>query len=690
MRVVAKKMIIWAAPETSCMKKAFVLLAVLLTLSILAQAQKPSAAKEPRWVNLSKPDYFNTSLDKEAEDGYVDMDYEKQVYLAEQAVYYRFAQRIISEAGVQNKSQISIGFDPTYQQLIFHTINIIRNGQVINKLDLSKIKTVHQEADLQDFIYNGTVNALLVLDDVRKGDVIDYSYTLKGFNPVFENKYSTVITTAYSSPLYNLYFSISVPAGRTINVKAYNDTVKPAVQTLAGQTLYVWRKSLLQPVHTQDHLQGWYNPYPEIRISEYNNWKEVSDWAATLFPKNPALPQGLQQKIKEIQAANATDEGKALAALRFVQDDIRYMGIEMGIHSHKPVEPGKIFTQRFGDCKEKTYLLCTMLQAMGMEAKPVLINTEDKRALFSYLPAVQNFNHATVRAKINGTLHWFDPTISWQRGTLNNISYPDYQAGLVITDTTTALAAIPSEKNAMVDVKEVINIKDMAGNATLSVTTKYTGSYADAERDAFKNNSNYSILQGLQKFYAYYFEKISGDSITYYDNDSTGIFTRQAFFTIKDIWLNEKGIKKSEYSPFVIGSNMEKPDDKIRSMPYKIGYPAKYHEEVLINLPEDWDIDTSEVNASCPAFTFNMKSSYLYRQVRLVYNYEALKDCVQPGEADEYIAMVKKAEDGDGFELSYGIGAEKSTVKTSSGGILYVLIAITALVGGIVWWTQRR
>src|SRR6185295_18768001 len=100
-----------------------------------------------------------TSLDKDAEDGYIDISYETQVSLQEQSEYCRRSKKIISSAGVQNGSEITISFEPSYQKLIFHSIRIIRNGEVLDRLDLSKIKMVHQEEELSNFIYNGTVNA---------------------------------------------------------------------------------------------------------------------------------------------------------------------------------------------------------------------------------------------------------------------------------------------------------------------------------------------------------------------------------------------------------------------------------------------------------------------------------------------------------------------------------------------------
>jgi len=673
------------------MMKRCTILATIIFYCAGIYAQKPSTGDIPKWVTAFAIDYNSNRLDRDAEDGYVDMDFEKQVSIQEQSVFVRHSFKIISEAGVQNRSQVSVEFDPSYQHLVFHNIQIIRNGQIINKLDLSKIKTIQQEAELDNFIYNGTLQALMFVDDVRKGDVLEYSYTLKGFNPIFNNKYSDEFVTAFPSPVYNLYYKVIVPVSRTVNIKNSTESITPAVHVNAGNAVYEWKKSFVSPLHPDDHIPSWYNPYPEIMLSEFNSWKEVNTWAFALFPKNVLLSPELKNKIVEIKTNNSTDEARVSAALRFVQDDIRYMGIEMGVHSHKPGDPNKVFKQRFGDCKEKSYLLCTMLRAMGIDANPVLISSSTKRALIDELPSPGNFDHVTVRAKLDDGYHWFDPTISFQRGKIDNIHYPDYQCGLVITDTSTALTAIKPHAAGKQDIKEIFTVKDFSGVAKLAVTTTYTGSFADEERTSFSNNSNYDMMLQMKKFYSYYFEKIKADSLTYTDDDNTGLFSTTEYYTIKDFWNIEKGVKKAQLSPFVIGSLLKKPDDQVRTMPYAIDYSGKYHEEVIVNLPESWNIDTSSFNISSPAFAYSSKFSNWQNQVMMTYDYETLKDNVTPKETDDFLADIKTASDKESLKLTYGDSIVKTNIGTSakSNGI-YIALAFLMLVGGVVWWAQKR
>jgi transglutaminase-like putative cysteine protease len=620
-----------------------------------------------------------------------------QIQLQDQSEYVSRSIKVLSDAGVQNGSEISIHFEPTYQQLIYHTIQIRRGNQIINQLKLSKIKTIQQEEDLNNFLYNGNLNAVLFLEDIRKGDIIEYSYTIKGFNPIFKNKYAEVLSTSFSSALYNLYYKILVPAGRKINIQNKNETLKPQISNNGKQMVYEWRKTNLSPIVTQDYTPYWYSAYGEIQISEFNSWKEVNDWALQLFPTKKDFSSNLKAKIAEINTNYTTAEAKAQAAIRFVQDEIRYMGLEIGVNSHKPADPNKVFNQRFGDCKEKSYLLCCMLSAMGIKAEPVLINTTAKKEIFSWLPAATSFNHLTVKITIDNVSYWVDPTIAYQRGPIKNLYYPDYAAGLVISDTTTTLSPIVLKHEGYEHVSELFTVSKMEGAGTLEVTTEFKGYAADEVRENFQNYSIAEQKINYQKFYAAYYETIKIDSLSFKDNDTTGIFTVKEYYTIPDFWTIDKDkIKKFNFSPFVITSNLRSPKDKDRKMPIRLAYPLFITEEVIIDLPSDWPVTENEVSLKSSSCEYNAKFFSSGNRVYLKADYENFKDYVSVAEAPKYFANIKEFDKTEGYELTYkNSGTISSTSnepssKSSLTNILVTIFVLALFLGAFVWWTQRK
>src|SRR4029078_13464120 len=132
----------------------------LLCYGGFAQLKKPKSGGLPLWASVAKYSYNNNSLEREAEGGYLDLAFEKQVSLEQQSVYVRKVIKVLTESGVQNSSEISVAFDPSYQNLTFHSVKILRNNTVIDQLDLSKFKTIQQESDLDRHIYDGSLSSV--------------------------------------------------------------------------------------------------------------------------------------------------------------------------------------------------------------------------------------------------------------------------------------------------------------------------------------------------------------------------------------------------------------------------------------------------------------------------------------------------------------------------------------------------
>ena len=638
-----------------------ILCLLLLSFSAFAGNKNPTVEKLPSWITATTVNYEANHLDHEAQDGYTDLHYELQVSLQQQTVFLKKAVHILSEAGVQNKSQISIDYDPSFQSLVFHAIRIIRGGAVVNKLELSKIKTIQQEKELNRNIYNGSLTAVLFLEDVRKDDIIEYSYTIKGFNPIFQNRYATMLDTQFGVPVYGIYYKLMVPKNRRLYIKNSLTGLQPVESATATETVYEWRIQDALPVQTETGAPSWYDPFPMVMVSEFGTWKEVADWAQELFSFTAPVPANLQKKIAEIKAAHTSTEAQLLAALRFVQDDVRYMGVEMGVNSHKPHQPSQILDQRFGDCKDKAYLLCTLLRGLGIEAYPVLNNTFYKKTIDTWQPSPTIFDHATVCVQLNGKRWWFDPTISYQRGPLQTIAYPDYQIGLVIRPGTTSLTTIPLQDIGKVNTKEVFTVKRMRGPVQLKVTTQFTGSFADNTRSEFKNNSVGEIRKTYKNFYSAYFKKLQMDSLTYQDNEQSGLFTTTEYYTISNFWEEEAGKTSILLEPYLINSIIKKPKEDDRTTPYALSYPIRYHETVEIQLPEDWKIEESTSQFKDAAFSFRCRYTRPATDVVLLeYDYENLADHIQPDRLPAFTKEMNRAEESMAFKLYTQSGGSSS------------------------------
>ncbi|MCK7558746.1 DUF3857 domain-containing protein [Chitinophaga sedimenti] len=215
-------------------------LLLLLPVMLRGQNMSVSVTPEPGWLAPYHPDLTRQPNARDVYNGYYELLFEEQHHVENKAVYRHVIRRIVSEAGVQNGAEISVEFRPAYEKLYFHKVQLRRNGQVINILTPSKFKFLQQEKDLAQFIYRGTGTALLFPEDVRKGDELEYAYSIVGRNPIFEDKYFNSFTFSAEDPVLNFYRALICSPSRQLDLRAFNDAPEPVQKAIKGNWLYEW------------------------------------------------------------------------------------------------------------------------------------------------------------------------------------------------------------------------------------------------------------------------------------------------------------------------------------------------------------------------------------------------------------------------------------------------------------------
>src|SRR2546429_9895187 len=108
----------------------------------------------------------------------------------------------------------------------------------------------------------------------------------------------------------------------------------------------------------------------------------------------------MQQKVASLVAAATTAVDKMVALAKFVQQDIRYVAIELGIGGIQPHAAGEVFQHHYGDCKDKATLMGAMLKEIGVDSYYVIINSE-RGSVTPETPAHKDgFDHAIIAVKL--------------------------------------------------------------------------------------------------------------------------------------------------------------------------------------------------------------------------------------------------------------------------------------------------
>ncbi len=626
-----------------------------LTTPLFAQKQQFTIAAPPPWIETVSYDLGAKIPADEVNGGVYTILYDVQNSVRDEACYEHVVEKLLSDAGLQNRSQLAFTFDPSYQELILHTIKLRRRDRAIEQLSAAKIKIIQRESDLQRHIYDGRLSAVLFLEDVRVSDIIEYAYSIRGRNPIFQGKFLDAIYTQWRTPVEKLSYRLLWPKERTLHIQNHNTTLAPAVSAAANIIEYVWQAEKIPALISDGDLPDWYNPYPWIQFSEFATWAEVGEWAKQLYSLPDTLSVELQAQIEALKKQAATPEKRAQAALRFVQDEIRYLGIEFGPHSYKPSPPSLVFARRFGDCKDKALLLSTMLRRMGIEARPAFVHTAYQHTLDAWHPSPSAFDHVVVQAQIDRE-RWFDPTSSHQRGPLWRTYFHNYGRALVVHEGVRELVMVSESAVASshTDVNESFVVADYESPVQLQVKTTYYDLMADRMRAYLAGASRSQVEKDFLNYYARRYPEIEvSQPLTIQDNEERNQITLMEAYALAKFWSASKDSTRLTASFFAqnIYDNIHRPSTSVRTMPLGRTVPTHAILETKISLPKAWPVEPEDKTIEDKGQRFQYRCLYADKKITLHYEYKVLVDVVEADAAPEHIKNIDLIQDMLGFEL---------------------------------------
>ncbi|MGC3942978.1 MAG: DUF3857 domain-containing protein [Chryseolinea sp.] len=658
----------------------FALLSLFLIAAISAYSQNSVKIRTvPDWV-LSE-DYPQSPRDTVGAGGFYYLLSEWQQHADKQESYFRIAIKVLTPRGLANASTLSVNFDPSYQSLTFHKLIIKRGGREINVLPHAKFEMLRREENSDRQIYDKSLDAMLNIEDVQVGDIIEYSYSVAGLNPVFDGHVIKHFNLNFGVPLGKSVDRLVCRASRKIYYKLFGNAKEPVHEVKGDTQSFLWSSEFVPAKQVEDNVPDWYRIYDGVEVSEFASWSDVNDWALPLYVQTPADKKAIDSKIEEIKSSNLLPERRIQAAIRFVQDEIRYLSFAGGIQGYRPHDPSVVLKQRFGDCKDKSLLLTTILRQLGITANPALVNSTAGKSLNESLPSPYGFDHCITQFVFNDTTYWIDPTISLERGSFKTSRTANYEHALIIKPGTTDLSIMKMpEERSTVKLYETYSFNVVGGPAELTVKTIYTGSHANSIRSYFKSADKEDIKQSYTNFYANEYPEVTMIGyVEYTDSENDNIIESTERYNIENFWEKDSasGVQTTQFYARSIAQYFEQPSTKLRKMPFAISHPVSVIQNITIEVPEYWPVKKANMEVSAAAFRFTSENDYMNKKIFLRYTYDSRKDHITASEAVKHVRDSDKALNNLQFQLTYtpaNVNAE------TPFNMPYVVIGVIALV----------
>jgi len=564
----------------------------------------------------------------------------------------------LNQQGLQQVSNISIGFFPNYEDLVLHDISVYRNGRKTSRLELDDVKLFQQEGELDSDIYAEGWTALSILKDVRVKDVVEYSYTVRGSNPVLGGRYFGREALGWGTPVEHLRVSLLRPQSLAMHFR-----VEGADAEMRETREGVLRRHTLsltdtEMVKVEDGTPGWLSVYPYVEYSEYGDWSAVNHWAASLYQLDYQLPADFLHRLRGMGGGDKLAQIAAIS--QWIQKNVRYFGIEHGVNSHRPSPPAETLGRRFGDCKDKTVLLVAALRAVGVDAAPALVSTDGNLHLDRNLPSPGLFNHVITTFRFGGKRYWVDPTDNSQRGPLAEMSLPDFHWALVVdgagNQLTEIAPALPGQRQAATDIQEVFTLGEDRDSAHLTVNTSYTGWRAEQMRSYFGYYSREEIANNFLQYYAKYFPAIESSApvqMTDADDHNRVVVTEQYF--LPRVGKSGGGKNVVKFVAASIADNFSLPKTRQRKHPFELPGDLTIHQQVRIEAHSADDIlwfeKSSGASADNPWFTFARNIQRDNNAIQVDFNYRSAAESVSEKDFPEYVGLLDKLDS----QLAYSV-----------------------------------
>ncbi len=435
-------------------------------------APRAAASDAPQWmralVGVSLPSY------DEKTDAVLLYSETNVTVLSEDKIrtHVREAYKILRPEGREHGT-VGVDFSPSRKITSLHGWCIPAQGK---DYDVKEKEAIDVAAPAEGgYLFDDTKYRIMRIPAPDPGNIIGYEYEVEE-RPFW---LQDIWNFQGTDPVRESHYSLQLPAGWVFKASwLSHEEVKPAEGS--GNVLQ-WAVSDVKGIRPEPDMpplegvagQMIVSFFPSggtVRNNEFTSWEGMGRWQESLYSGRMDASEAIKQEVNVLTAARTSRLARMQAIAAFVQHDIRYVAIELGIGGWQPHAAPDVFLHRYGDCKDKATLMRTMLRQIDVDSYQVVINTE-RGSVTRETPAHKGFNHVILAIKLPddvknpsliaviqhpklGRILFFDPTNEIiPFGEIGGYLQANY--GLLVAPEGGELVELPQQPSAMNSIQRV-------------------------------------------------------------------------------------------------------------------------------------------------------------------------------------------------------------------------------------------
>ena len=447
-------------------------LSMALPTSVVSAAEPPDVqfGSVPAWA-LPPPSPSGELREVDAPFRVIYQDTQIHAAGNRQEIYSAYRFKILKPEAL-GLGAIKLTWLPTAGTATVHYFRIIRGDQSIDVLKVAKFKVIEREANLERSMLDGELTAQIEVPGLQVGDELEFAGTIVRREPAFGDHVSNLTQLPVVGSPGTFRFRLLWPQTKPLLWRATKDLPQVTPTVRNGEKVVIMELRRPPSAIPTDGAPPRFNFRRVIEFSDFSSWAELSNKVWPLFENASRLSADspIRREAAKIAASSADPIERTQAALRLVQDQIRYVYVGLDGGNYRPASADETWQRRFGDCKAKTVLLLALLRELGIEAEAVMVNSKGGDGTNERLPNPALFDHVLVRAHVKGSTFWLDGTRLGDRY-LDMLPPPPFAWGLPLSASGDKLVAVPPVPSKFPQFIGVIDI-DASGGFTKNAVVK--------------------------------------------------------------------------------------------------------------------------------------------------------------------------------------------------------------------------
>lgn len=305
--------------------------------------------------------------------------------------------------------------------------------------------------------------------------------------------------------------TIIYPENNPVRYRAFNFTGQPVAGSSGKEKKSLtWEIQSLPAIEDEYASPDWFEINMVVLFGptafemekykgDMSSWKEFGKFVYTLKQGRDQLPDKVMATVHQIADDAATPFEKISRLYDYMQQNTRYISVQLGIGGWQPFDATYVATKAYGDCKALTNYMYSLLKEAGINSYYTLVRAGRKTSeVIADFPA-QQFNHVILCVPLGKDSVWLECTSqTLPAGYLGDFTCNRY--ALLIDENGGHLVRTP--KYGMKENLQLRNVKAiLEADATLNVKsfTTYGGLQQDRYHDLINSLSKEKIKEELHE-----------------------------------------------------------------------------------------------------------------------------------------------------------------------------------------------